>query len=92
MARGETITMSKQVRYSRYMQLRMEEVRLHQEHEEWKEILHNLNPPQGTPPYQTPYASHKKTAMVYDIDALNDKLMDIDNRLKEINEELDEKR
>tara|TARA_B110000444_G_C18756687_1_gene555480 strand:+ start:972 stop:1160 length:189 start_codon:yes stop_codon:yes gene_type:complete len=26
--------MSKQVRYSRYMQLRMEEVRLNQEHEE----------------------------------------------------------
>ncbi len=88
MARGETITMSKQVRYSRYMQLRMEEVRLNQEHEEWKEILHNLNPPTGTPPY----ASTKKTAMVYDVDALNDKLMDIDNRLKEINEELDEKR
>ena len=98
MARGETITMSKQVRYSRYMQLRMEEVRLNQEHEEWKEILHNLNPPQGTLTYldgsirSNPYASHKKTAMVYDIDALSDKIMDIDNRLKEINEELDEKR
>ena len=86
MARGETITMSKQVRYSRYMQLRMEEVRLNQEHEEWKELLKNLNKPHLT------FASHKDTAIVYDISIINNKLMDIDNRLKEINEELDEKR
>ena len=86
MARGETITMSKQVRYSRYMQLRMEEVRLNQEHEEWKELLKNLNKPHLT------FASHKDTAIVYDISIINNKLMDIDNRLKEIYEELDEKR
>ena len=78
--------MSKQVRYSRYMQLRMEEVRLNQEHEEWKELLKNLNKPHLT------FASHKDTAIVYDISIINNKLMDIDNRLKEINEELDEKR
>ena len=78
--------MSKQVRYSRYMQLRMEEVRLNQEHEEWKELLKNLNKPHLT------FASHKDTAIVYDISIINNKLMDIDNRLKEIYEELDEKR
>jgi len=88
MARGETSTMTQQVRYSRYMQLRMEEVRLNREHEEWKEILHNLNPPKISLTTYPRYHSHKKTAMVYDLDAINDKLMDIDNRLKEIDEEL----
>ena len=82
MARGETNTMTQQVRYSRYMQLRMEEVRLNREHEEWKELLKNLNKPHLT------FASHKDTAVVYDISIINKKLIEIDNRLKEIDEEL----
>ena len=78
----ETNTMTQQIRYSRWMQLRREGDSLADERENWISILKNLNTPHLT------FASHKKTGIVYDLDVIKTKLKAIESRLEEVHEEL----
>lgn len=86
MARGETITMTQQVRYAQYMKLRLEELRLNDELKKWDLLSKQLTNQRGG----STYATHKESALVYDTSVIKDRVKQLKKRVGEINDTLTE--